>query len=123
MRVVLKKHTYVPRKGEINNLPSLTVPDQAMPLKKLLSDYTRGVMPPNMKQPEYHEEYVPDFQSMDLSELADYALELKDRHRSLLDEQEKQRSRQEQEAYRQKIIEELQQAENQEVEQNSTTSP
>lgn len=123
MRVVFKKHTYVARKGEVNNLPSLTVPDQAMPLKKLLSDYTRGVMPPNMKQPEYHDDYVPDFQAMDISELAEYALELKERHRSLQDEQEKERSRREQEAYRQKIIEELQQAENQDVEQNSTTSP
>lgn len=123
MRVVFKKHTYVSRPGEVNDLPSLTVPDQAMPLKKLLSDYTRGVMPPNMKQPEYHDEYVPDFQSMDISELAEYAMELKERHRSLMDEQEKQKSRQEQEAYRQKIIEELQQTQNQEVEQNSTTSP
>ncbi|MEM3318732.1 MAG: hypothetical protein QXT80_04210, partial [Thermoplasmatales archaeon] len=61
MRQVLKKHTYVPAKGEQNNLPSMTVPDQALPLKKILADYTRGVMPPNMKQPEYHEEYVPDF--------------------------------------------------------------
>ncbi|MEM1831974.1 MAG: hypothetical protein QXJ97_10650 [Desulfurococcaceae archaeon] len=124
MRKVIKKHTYVPGKGEVNNLPSLTVPDQALPLKKLLSDYTRGVMPPNIRQPEYHgEEYVPDFQGMDLSELAEYAIELRERHRTLTDEHEKIKSRQEKEALRQQIIEELQQAENEELEQSSTTNP
>lgn len=123
MREVLKKHTYVSREGEKNSLPSMTVPDQALPLKKILADYTRGVMPPNMKQPEYHDDYVPDLAGMDLSELAEYAMEIKNKHRQAIEDHEKQKLKKEKEAVRQEILAEMQKAENQEGTQTSTTSP
>lgn len=124
MRKVLRKHTYESRPGEVFTEPSMTVPDQALPLKKILSDYTRGVMPSSIRQPEYHgEEYVPDLKSMDLSELAEYMQEVREEVIGLEKEQKRRKSEAEKQAIRDQIMAEMQNAENQQVDEISTTSP
>lgn len=124
MRKVLRKHTYVPRKGEVFNEPSMTVPDQAMPLKKILSDYTRGVMPSSIRNPEYHgEEYVPDLKAMDLSELADYMSDVKNEMVELENEQKRRKAEAEKQAIRDQILTEMQTTDDQEVKTSSTASP
>lgn len=58
--------------GEINNEPSMTVPDQTMSLKELLERYARGLPVAGAKQEIFHgEEFVPDLNRMDLSEQQD----------------------------------------------------
>lgn len=124
MRKVLRKHTYEPRKGEVFNEPSMTVPDQAMPLKKILSDYTRGVMPSSIRNPEYHgEEYVPDLKTMDLSELADYMSDVKSEMIELEKEQKRRKAEAEKQAIRDQILTEMQNTDDQEVKSTSTASP
>lgn len=123
MRKVLRKHTYESRSGEVFTEPSMTVPDQALPLKKILSDYTRGVMPASIRNPEYHgEEYVPDLKSMDLSELADYMQDVRDEMIDLENEQKRRKSEAEKQAIRDEILTEMQSTENQSVDEISTTS-
>lgn len=78
MRTVVNHHRWEPRNEDIPAGKSLTVPDQHVPLRKLLYQYTRGIMP-GSKQPEYFgEEEIPDFSAMDLTELADYKKGLTD---------------------------------------------
>lgn len=58
--------------------PSETVPDQALSLQELLYNYSRGI-PINQHQGEYlGDEYVPDFNTMDLAEIAEYREGLKE---------------------------------------------
>lgn len=124
MRKVLRKHTYEVRPGEVFPDPSMTVPDQALPLKKILSDYTRGVMPASIRNPEYHgDEYVPDLKTMDLSELADYVQDVRNEMIELENEQKRRKAEAEKNAIRQEILTEMQTADNQPSDQNSTTSP
>lgn len=124
MRKVLRKHTYESRPGETFPEPSMTVPDQALPLKKILSDYTRGVMPASIRRPEYHgEDYVPDLKSMDLSELADYMEGVRDEMTELENEQKRRKAEAEKQAIRDEVKAEMQNADNQSVDENSTTSP
>lgn len=60
--------------GELNNLPSKTVPDQTMSIKDILDRHTRGLPIAGGKQPIFHgeEEDLPDFKSMDLAEIQEY---------------------------------------------------
>lgn len=116
MRNVLRKHTYQVRKGEQITEPSMTVPDQALSLKKILSDYTRGVMPANVRDPEYHgEDYIPDLKTLDLSELAEYVESVKSEVDTLQKEQKRRQAEAEKQAIREEIRLEMEQAENQPV--------
>lgn len=59
-------------RGEINRKPSLTVPDQTMSLKDIISRFVRGLPLPSFGA-EYNEDGdVPDFNKMDLSEIYDW---------------------------------------------------
>lgn len=58
--------------GEINNLPSLTVPDQSLTLRQLLTNYTRGQeLPQTNKTPAFFDEkqFIPDIKKMDLVDI------------------------------------------------------
>lgn len=73
MNTILIKTAYNskehPRKGETNREPSMVVPNQAMTVREILERYARG-LPLSERQPVYHgEEYVPDIERMDLSDL------------------------------------------------------
>lgn len=69
-----------PDKGEINNKPSLTVPDQTMSVTELLKRYASG-MPIGGKSPLYHGETEDDdigdhvLQNMDQLDRIDYLRE------------------------------------------------
>lgn len=55
-------------KGEINHQPSLTIPDQTMPLKELIDRFTRG-LPVTTFKPVYDEDNsLPDPRKMDIAE-------------------------------------------------------
>lgn len=61
-----------PRFYETNNAPSMTIPNQAMTIPELLDRYARGLPLDQGKKPIYHgEEFVPDLDRMDLSEIHD----------------------------------------------------
>lgn len=75
MRSILNSLTYDHTKvvGEINTLPSETVPDQSMSIPELIDRYVKGLPLTGEKVPVYDgEDDVPDFSKMDLSELEDY---------------------------------------------------
>lgn len=60
--------------GEINDQPSLTVPDQTMSLRTIVERYTRGLPIDGAKVPIYDEENdLPDFRTLDLAERQEYA--------------------------------------------------
>jgi len=56
---------------ETNNEPSLTIPDQTMSVREILTRFSRG-LPIDQKIPTYNEsesdEYIPDPRYMDLAE-------------------------------------------------------
>lgn len=59
---------YFPKRGEINNEPSLTIPDQEMPIGDMMRRLANG-LPLNGKVPLYAEEGdMPDTSKMDLAE-------------------------------------------------------
>ncbi len=75
--------SYRGSKGEVNTSPSLTVPDQAIPLRTLLANHSRGINTPvNHLEGEYFNGDVPDIQ--DLNELKDLRDELKITEKELL---------------------------------------
>lgn len=60
------------KKGEVNNLPSMTVPDQSMTIKEIMDKYTRGIPVNAAKVPIYDEDDdMPDLRTLDISEIAD----------------------------------------------------
>lgn len=61
-------------KGEINDEPSATIPDQTLTIREILTRYSRG-LPIDQKIPVYDEseEYFPDPRYMDLAERQEYA--------------------------------------------------
>jgi hypothetical protein len=71
MRKVITSATYSGSKGEINNSPSLTVPDQTLTIRELLQRHTRGLPMPSHKlgEPMYNEDFeLPDMKTLDLVE-------------------------------------------------------
>ena len=61
-------HKYQRGRGEVNTLPSLTVPDQTLPLRVLLERYTRGQGVVTL-QPHFDSDYDPDFEMPDVSKM------------------------------------------------------
>lgn len=64
--MIKKQTTYVQEIGEVNNLPSETVPDQAMSPQQLLETYGRGQPIP---EAFYDEENDWNLQGLDLTEI------------------------------------------------------
>jgi len=60
-----------PNIGFTNELASLTVPDQSLTLRELLTNYTRGQELPYNKTPAFFDEsaYIPDLKKMDLVDI------------------------------------------------------
>jgi hypothetical protein len=85
------EHTFV---GEINTLPSETIPDQSMPIRTILERYSRGLPISGERTPIWQqgEDYndIPDPRLLDLAErqeLADiYKEELKEIKKTLKSE-------------------------------------
>lgn len=70
--------------GEVNTLPSLTIPDQTMSLKEILDRYTHGLPFDDVRTPVYHGDVdVPDMSRLDLVEQHELIDRNRDRIRSL----------------------------------------
>lgn len=64
----------IPYEGEINNEPSLTVPDQALTPLEILQRFTQGRSVPRSNQLVYTGDHeTPDLRSMDLTEIDEMA--------------------------------------------------
>jgi len=59
--------------------PSMTVPDQTMSIRTILERYSRG-LPIGGRTDEYYDEEdtMPDYRTLDLTEIADLQLEVKE---------------------------------------------
>ncbi|AXH76588.1 MAG: hypothetical protein [Microviridae sp.] len=70
---------YVPTEGEVNTMPSKTVPDQTMSIKEIMQRYGSG-QALSQKVPVYDgdEDYFPDLRTMDLAEIEQMKLKLAD---------------------------------------------
>lgn len=87
MRNVISSANYVRPLGEVNNSPSLTVPDMSIPLSVLLDRFTRGQPLPATGQPMYDEDNdFPDPRTLDLVDIQEMRSNLNERSRSLSDE-------------------------------------
>lgn len=72
VRTWLNNHLF-PKHGEVNNKPSLTLPDQSLTVKQMLDRQSKG-LPYNVVTAEpmyYGEDEMPDLKKMDLSEIQD----------------------------------------------------
>lgn len=72
-------YDYKAHPGEVNNEPSVTIPEQTMSLKEILARHARG-LPTTGREPIYHgdEDYLPDFKKMDLAEIQEYKEQLRE---------------------------------------------
>lgn len=80
--VISNHHQRYETEGEVNNLPSLTVPDQTLSLRQLLERYTRGQGISIKRDVTYSEEDFTDLEKMDKFERAD----LKSQNQQYIDE-------------------------------------
>lgn len=85
-----------PVKGEINTLPSKTVPDQSLSVKQIMERYAQGLPLEGVRTPVYlGEEFeFPDMERLDLTERQALIAEARERTeliRTELQNQEKQR--------------------------------
>jgi hypothetical protein len=71
-------YDYEQQEGEINTLPSMTIPDQTMSIRKIVDRYTRG-LPVSGFTPIYDGEefYMPDPKTLDLVERYEMAEQIK----------------------------------------------
>ena len=59
--------------GEVNDMPSLTIPDHTMSIREIVKRYAQGI-PMTGKEPIYEgEELLPDIKYMDLADRQSYA--------------------------------------------------
>lgn len=63
-----------PDEGEINIMPSKTIPDQSLSIPDILKRYAQGLSFNGVQVGEYDEENpdLPDFKKMDLSEIDEF---------------------------------------------------
>lgn len=75
MKTIRTSATYNPNEnwGEVNTKPSETIPDQTIPLRKLLENYTRGALPVGQK-PYWDEQEELDIRSLDLVDLQELGM-------------------------------------------------
>lgn len=73
---------------EVNKKPSLTVPDQTMSIKTILDRFSKGLPIDGPNVPVYHgeEDFIPDWERLDLSERADLRESVAERIREIQNE-------------------------------------
>jgi len=70
-------YDYTEQQGEVNQLPSMTIPDQTMSIRTIVDRYSRG-LPVSAFTPVYEgEEYIPDPRTLDLVERHEMAEAIK----------------------------------------------
>lgn len=97
--------------GETNHQPSMTIPDQTLPLKELISRFTRG-LPITEFKPIYDENGdLPDPRKMDLVELHEMrkaaALEIQSINEKFRIEEDEKRKNAELEAFNKRVEDEI----------------
>lgn len=77
-------YDYQDQLGEVNTLPSMTIPDQTMSIRTIVDRYTRG-LPITAFTPVYEGEdfYMPDPKTLDLVERAELLERTKEEVESL----------------------------------------
>jgi len=77
-------YDYEMESGEVNTLPSMTIPDQTMSIRTIVDRYTRG-LPVTGFTPVYDGEdyYMPDPKTLDLVERHEMAEQIKQEVESL----------------------------------------
>lgn len=71
-------YDYTEQQGEVNSLPSMTIPDQTMSIRTIVDRYTRG-LPVTGFTPIYDGEefYMPDPKTLDLVERQELSEQIK----------------------------------------------
>lgn len=70
-------YEYKDQLGEVNTLPSMTIPDQTMSIRTIVDRYARG-LPVTSFTPIYEgEEYIPDPKTLDLVERHEMAEQIR----------------------------------------------
>jgi hypothetical protein len=84
-------YDYKDQLGEVNTLPSMTIPDQTMSIRTIVDRYTRG-LPVTGFTPVYEGEdyYIPDPKTLDLVERHEMAEQIKQEVESFKSRQWKQ---------------------------------
>lgn len=78
MRKSFNQFTYVPRKMAFNPGLRITIPGQAVGLRKMLQQYSTGMPLPQPPADDFYGDMdVPDLQEMDLHDIREYTLALK----------------------------------------------
>lgn len=85
--MVINQFSAIQRKtqGEVNNEPSLTIPNQSLTVRDILERFTRGMMIPDSAQPHYFDG-EEDFDAVDPRLEKDF--DLSDVSRLMADNQE-----------------------------------
>lgn len=83
-----------PKKGEVNNMPSETLPEQSMTISEIYNRYARG-LPLESKVPIYQgeEQEFPDLQHLDLAEREEIILQHKQELEEIKQRQKKAEQR------------------------------
>ncbi len=77
-------YDFTEQQGEVNTLPSMTIPDQTMSIRTIVDRYTRG-LPVTGFTPVYDGEdhYIPDIKTLDLVERQEMADKIREEVESL----------------------------------------
>lgn len=71
IRKMYKEHLSHMAYEPVSKEPSLTVPDEALSIREILLNFTRGTLPPIQKQPQYADDEYNDYIMENDSELDD----------------------------------------------------
>jgi hypothetical protein len=83
-------YDYQEQQGEVNKLPSMTIPDQTMSIRTIVDRYSRG-LPVSAFTPVYEgEEFIPDPKTLDLTERYELAEQIKQEVESIKSRQWKE---------------------------------
>lgn len=111
----------MPKKYEVNRQKSCTIPNRAMSIKQILDRYASGLPITGAKNiPLYTgEEYLPDLDKMDLSEIHDLKIKIQQR----IKEGQDMLAKAEEEKNRQSVLEHAKLLVLQEIEQKQKSTP
>jgi len=83
-------YDYKEQKGEVNTLPSMTIPDQTMSIRTIVDRYAKG-LPVTSFTPIYEgEDYIPDPKTLDLVERQELAEQIRQEVESIKSRQWKE---------------------------------
>lgn len=107
-------YNWQPKKGEVNDQPSRTVPDQTMSINEIFRRYAQGLPLGGERMVYYDEEDdTPDLDAMELTDRMDYIQELAEK----LEAEDKAKAEKKRKAYEDEVIKryEAQQAEKENI--------